>query len=106
MSRKKPHGSKPGHTTGKSSNLKPSKRSPDELMRFLANEMEHQPTAEALNDNVLIPFMAALEKISEARGYVLNVYGEKSNLVFTSEEHAEQIYYLIEQYLEGNAEPE
>ncbi len=84
----------------------PGTRSPDDLMRFLAEEMEHHQSADALNDNILIPFMAALEKIAEARGYVLNIYGEKSNLVFTSEEHAEQIYYLIEKYLDGNAPTE
>jgi len=96
MSRKKP----------RAVGAKSDKRSADELMRYLANEMEHHRSAESLNDNVLIPFMAALEKIAEARGYVLNIYGEKSNLVFTSEEHAEQIYYLIENYLEGNADHE
>ena len=82
------------------------KRTADELMRYLAGEMERHDTAEALNDNVLIPFMAALEKIAEARGYVLNIYGEQSNLMFTSEEHAEQIYHLVENYLDGNAASE
>jgi hypothetical protein len=82
------------------------KRSPDDLMRNLAQEMEQHRSAEALNDNVLIPFMAALEKVAEARGYVLNIYGEKSNVVFTSEEHAEQIYFLIERYLDERAPAE
>jgi len=82
------------------------KRSPDELMRYLAEEMERHSTAESLNDKVLIPFMAALEKIADARGYVLNIYGEKSNLVFTSDEHAEQIYYLIEHYLDESVAPD
>ena len=102
MSRKKPRGPRSDVKFDSGS----GKRLPDDLMRFLANEMEHHQSAESLNDNVLIPFMAALEKIAEARGYVLNIYGEKSNLVFTSEEHAEQIYYLVEHYLEENAEPE
>lgn len=81
-------------------------RSADELMHYLAGEMERHQTAEALNDNVLIPFMAALEKVAEARGYVLNIYGEQSNLVFTSDEHAEQIYHLVEGYLDDNAAPQ
>jgi hypothetical protein len=96
MPKKKPHTPKGGS----------GKRSANELMHYLAEEMEHHKTAEALNDNVLIPFMAALEKVAEARGYVLNIYGEQSNLVFTSDEHAEQIYHLVESYLDDNAAPD
>ncbi len=96
MSKKNPRGPKGGS----------GKNAPDELMRYLANEMEQCNTADALNDNVLIPFMAALEKIADARGYVLNIYGEQSNLVFTSDEHAEQIYHLVEGYLDDNAAPD
>jgi len=84
----------------------PGNKSADELMRYLAAEMERHPTAEALNDQVLIPFIAALEKIANARGYVLNIYGESSNLVISSEEHAEQIYYLVDQYLDVNVTSE
>ncbi len=45
-------------------------------MRDLFKRMEAEKTAEALNDNVIIPFAAALEEICRARGYVLNIYGE------------------------------
>jgi len=99
MSRKKPRDSKSGGKSGA------GKDSPEALMHYLANEMESHSSAEALNDNVLIPFMAALEKIADARGYVLNIYGEKSNLVFTNEEHVEAIYELVEEYLDVNSDP-
>jgi len=69
-------------------------------MRYLADEMERQKDAESLNDNVIVPFIAALETVCEARGYVLNIYGEKINLAFTDESDAEQIYRLIEAYLD------
>jgi len=95
MSRKKTRGPKSGS----------GKESPEALMQYLANEMEKNDSAEALNDNVLIPFMVALEQVADARGYVLNIYGEKSNLVFTNEEHVEAIYELVEGYLDEHAEP-
>lgn len=79
-------------------------KSPDNVVRELIAEMDRHRSAEALNDNVIIPFMTALEEVAEARGYLFNIYGEKSNIVFTNEEHAEQIYYLIEQYMDGNTE--
>jgi len=40
-------------------------------MRYLADEMERQKDAESLNDNVIVPFIAALETVCEARGLVL-----------------------------------
>ncbi len=62
--------------------------------------MEAEKTAEGLNDNVIIPFAAALEEVCGARGYVLNIFGDKSNIVFTGNEaDAEAIYKLIEDYL-------
>jgi len=79
-------------------------RAPEQLMRYLANEMERQKDAESLNDNVIVPFIAALETVCGARGYVLNIYGEKSNLAFTDESDAEQIYRLIEAYLDEKGE--
>ena len=76
--------------------------SPDDLARDLAERMHTCPDAETLNDRVLIPFMAALEDVCTARGYVLNVYGEAANLVFTGNpDDAEQIYQLIESYLDA-----
>lgn len=70
------------------------------LMQSLFRKMEHQKTAEELNNNVIIPFTAAIEEVCTARGYVLNIFGEKSNFVFTgSEKDAREIYNLIEEFL-------
>jgi|TARA_B110000438_G_scaffold239202_1_gene237356 hypothetical protein len=61
--------------------------------------MELEKTAEGLNDNVIIPFTLALEEVCTARGYLLNIFGEKSNFVFTdSKKDAEKIYKLVEEY--------
>ncbi|MBL4691567.1 MAG: hypothetical protein JKY68_08945 [Rhodospirillales bacterium] len=74
------------------------------LMRQLFQKMEAEKSAEGLNDNVIIPFAAALEEVCEARGYVLNIFGEKSNIVFTGNEaDSEAIYKLIEDYLAARA---
>jgi len=76
-------------------------RSPEQLVKFLLERMENCEDAEALNDNVIIPFTAALETVCGARGYLLNIYGDKSNLAITSDEDAEAIYALIEDYLDS-----
>ena len=74
---------------------------PDALMHLLAERMEACSDAEKLNDQVIMPFIAALEAVCGARGYVLNIYGEASNLVFTGDEaRAEAIYTLVEGYLD------
>jgi hypothetical protein len=74
------------------------------LMQSLFRRMELEKTAEELNNNVIIPFTAAIEEVCTARGYVLNIFGEKSNFVFTgSEKDAEEIYNLIEKYLAAKA---
>ena len=57
----------------------------DAFMRQLAERMETCPDAESLNDNVIIPFAAALENVCGARGYVLNIYGETSNIIFSGD---------------------
>ena len=75
-------------------------QSPDQLMQSLSQLMEKCDTADALNDNVIVPFIAALESVCGARGYVLNIYGEKSNVVLTNEADAPAIYELIEEYLD------
>ena len=73
----------------------------DQLMRDLAQRMETCPDVESLNDQVIVPFMAALETVCGARGYVMNIYGETSNLVFTGDEaDAEAVYTLVEGYLD------
>ena len=68
----------------------------EELMRMLFDRMQSENNAEALNANVIIPFTAALEEICQARGYHLNIHGEKSNIVFSgAESDAEAIYRLV-----------
>lgn len=70
------------------------------LMRLLHERMENEDSAEKLNENVIVPFAAALEEICAARGYVLNIYGDKSNIVFSGDEtDTEAIYRLVEDYL-------
>jgi hypothetical protein len=79
---------------------KPTEANPEKLQeQFLAQMAEHE-NAEALNDKLIAPFIAALETVCAERGYLLNIYGESSNLVFSSEEDAEVIYGLVEQYLD------
>ncbi len=71
-----------------------------DFTRELTAMMDSCPTAEALNDRVLQPFIAALEDVCGARGYVMNVYGETANLVFTGDEiKAGEIYAIVEEYL-------
>lgn len=73
----------------------------DAFMRDLIARMDGCPTAESLNDEVIMPFVLALEKVLGARGYVMNIYGETANLVFTgSGEDAEAIYQIVEAYLD------
>lgn len=77
----------------------------DVFMRQLTQRMEACPDAESLNDQVLIPFAAALENVCGARGYVLNIYGETSNIVFSGDpDDAEALYCLIDDYLESRVD--
>ena len=77
----------------------------DVFMCQLAERMEACPDAESLNDQVLIPFAAALENVCGARGYVLNIYGETSNIVFSGDpDDAEALYCLIDDYLESRVD--
>ena len=88
----------------KSKSWKFKGESPEDLMRSLFERMEATEDAGSLNDNVIIPFTAALEEICAARGYVLNIYGEKCNIVFPGDEaDAEAIYRLVEDYLAAKA---
>lgn len=90
----------------KSRGKKPDRRAvsgisdPDAFLRDMIKRMEACPDAESLNDNVILPFALALEKVAGARGYLLNIYGEASNIAVTSEDDAETIYHLIEEYLD------
>jgi hypothetical protein len=79
-------------------------QSPDQLMRSLSKLMEKCESADALNDNVIVPFIVALESVCSARGYVLNIYGEKSNIVLTNEADAPALYEIIEEYLDSDGE--
>ncbi|NQV84541.1 MAG: hypothetical protein HQ494_12045 [Rhodospirillales bacterium] len=84
----------------KKSSSKGTASNADALMRTLFKKMEAEKSAEGLNDNVIIPFAAALEEVCEARGYMLNIFGDKSNIVFTGDKaDAEAIYNMIEEYL-------
>lgn len=79
---------------------KGAKSGAEALMLSLFEKMEAEKTAEGLNDNVIIPFAAALEEVCGARGYVLNIFGDNSNIVFTGNEaDARAIYDLVEDYL-------
>lgn len=71
-----------------------------DLGALLHAEMERCPTAEKLHDSVIEPFLSALVSVCNARGYVLNIYGEHCNLAVTPENHAEQIYRLVDAYLD------
>ncbi|MEK9671872.1 MAG: hypothetical protein VW268_05130 [Rhodospirillaceae bacterium] len=80
---------------------------PADLRRLLLERMEACQTAEALNDRVIMPFIQAFEDVCAARGYVMNIYGDKSNLLFTGDEDAaEEIYALIDGYLDAKAAAE
>ena len=75
------------------------------LASVLSESMGACPDAESLNNEVLIPFAAALEEICGKRGYVLNIYGETSNIIFTGDpDDSEEIYMMIENYLASRDE--
>lgn len=78
----------------------------DQFTRELIERMEQCPNAESLNRNVLMPFVSALEAVCEARGYMLNIYGEKSNIVFTNDDYAPVIYDMVEAFLDAQEEEE
>jgi len=78
--------------------------SPDALMAAIIQRMEDCPNAESLNDDVIMPFALALEKVCEARGYLMNIYGERSNIAVTTPDDAETIYHLVEEYLDTTTE--
>ena len=73
----------------------------DAFMKDLIQRMDKCDTAESLNDEVLMPFVVALEKVCGARGYVMNIYGENANMVFSGNpQDAETIYQIVEAYLD------
>ncbi|MDB9703723.1 hypothetical protein OAA86_06475 [Rhodospirillales bacterium] len=73
----------------------------DAFMKDLIQRMDKCDTAESLNDEVLMPFVVALEKVCGARGYVMNIYGETANMIFSGNpQDAETIYQIVEAYLD------
>ena len=70
------------------------------LIRDLQGRMESCKNAETLNDEVITPFIQSLVTVCDARGYVLNVYGENCNLAITPGDHSEPLFQLIEAYLD------
>ena len=62
--------------------------------------MDSCENGELLNSQIITPFMAALVDICNARGYVLNIYGDHCNLIVTPGDHAEPIFNLLESYLD------
>jgi len=71
-----------------------------DLGALLHAEMEKCPTAESLHQSVIEPFLGALVSTCNARGYVLNIFGDNCNLAVTPESHADQIYRLVDAYLD------
>lgn len=89
-----------GSSRRRSGNKKSSRLSNAQHLRELIERMEACPTAEKLNADVITPFIQALVTVCDARGYVLNIYGEHCNLAITPEDHAEGLFELIESYLD------
>ena len=77
------------------------KKKGGEFTNELVTRMARHATAESLNENIITPFAAALEAVCRERGYILNIYGDSSNLVVSNEEDAQAIYQLIEDYFES-----
>jgi hypothetical protein len=85
---------------------KGGKGSTNTLRDDLLARMAEYPDAESLNENVITPFVSALETVCSDRGYVLNIYGEGSNLVVSSQEDASVIFQLVEDYFSAQEEGE
>lgn len=93
---------KPKNPSGKHGG---GKNDPGQFLADLIARMDACPTAESLNDQVLMPFVLAMEKVCGARGYALNIYGESANLVFSGDpEDTEAIYQIVEAYLDDQAD--
>lgn len=92
MAQGKPRGKPRGGSKSK------GKGGPKALREELLARMAEHSDAESLNDNVITPFVSALEAVCADRGYVLNIYGEGSNLVVSSPDDASVIFQLVEDY--------
>ena len=91
------HSEAANHRRRKQAGRKPS----DANIEKLIARMDSCPDAESLNDRVITPFVSALETVCRARGYMLNIYGENTNLTVGAEQDVETIYHLIEEYLDS-----
>ena len=87
-------------TKTKNSNITNPVVSDKEIAKIIA-QMDAYHSAESINENVIMPFILALENVCEARGYLMNIFGNRSNLTISSPEEAETIYHLIEEYLDS-----
>ena len=67
----------------------------------LFNQMNQCNTAEDLNNLFITPFTQALVDVCSSRGYVINIYGNNCNLTISPENHSENIYKLIDNYLDN-----
>ncbi len=83
-----------------------AKGGPKALREDLLARMAEYSDAESLNDNVITPFISALEAVCADRGYVLNIYGEGSNLVVSSPDDASVIFQLVEDYFSAQEDGE
>ncbi len=88
------HGQKQGQKHGSKNGSR------KDMARSLQAAMEKCQTAEDLNKQVITPFIKSLVTVCDARGYVLNIYGDHCNLVISPEDHSEQLFKLIESYLD------
>jgi hypothetical protein len=98
-----------GKPRGKSKGRAKGKGGAKALREDLLARMAEFSDAESLNDNVITPFVSALEAVCADRGYVLNIYGEGSNLVISTPDDASVIFQLVEDYFaaqEGDEEDE
>ena len=90
MAQGKPRGKPKGRAKGK--------RNVKSLREDLLARMAQYSNAETLNENVITPFVSALETVCADRGYVLNIYGQGSNLVISTPDDASVIFQLVEDY--------
>lgn len=101
----KGRGAKPPRPGGHAQGAQHGKSDPDAFMRELIRRMDACETAEKLNEEVLMPFVLALEKVCGARGYVMNIYGETANIVFSGDtDNAEAIYQIVEAYMDDQVD--
>jgi len=101
-SKARSHDTKQGPKQGQKQGQKHGSKngSQKDMAKSLQAAMEKCQTAEDLNKQVITPFIKSLVTVCDARGYVLNIYGDHCNLVISPEDHAEQLFKLIESYLD------